>query len=176
MSDWPSYVEACKNCTGEPSRYAHGSGEYCNRCYRLRKHIKDVQGWDRNRRETLKRIPKHGMYDPAVGYRDSTALINDDDTDEQFEICRKKNIRQLRERLALLHHREAIRRREVSVTGGDLEDKFRELLHLIRRKVSYPNYGTYLSTQFDEQRRRVIYALLEEIIEQAPWQGVRGVW
>jgi hypothetical protein len=175
MSDWPPHVDACKNCTGDPGRYAHGSGEYCNRCYRLLKHVKEVQGWDRSRRETLKRIPKNGI----VG---SAGLINDHDTDEQFEICRQKNINQLRARLAILRRREEIRRHEVEVTGLDLEQKFGEILRLIRpkavyqRKVSFPHYASYLADQFDEPHRRVIYSLLEEIIEQAPWQGVRGVW
>jgi hypothetical protein len=135
----------------------------------LLKHIRDVRGWDRSRRDTLKRIPKNG----TVG---STGLINDNDSDEQFEVCRRKNIERLEARLALLRYREQVRRRELEVTGSALEDKFRDLLGLIRRGVSYPYYGDWLETQFSEAQRRIIYALLEGIIEQSPWQGVRGVW
>jgi hypothetical protein len=60
MSDRPAYVEACKNCTGEPSRYAYGARGYCNHCYRIIKYIEDVRDWNRSCHATLKRIPKDG--------------------------------------------------------------------------------------------------------------------
>jgi len=31
--------------------------------------------------------------------------------------------------------------------------------------------ASYLSEKFDERERRVIYALLEQILEQRPWRG-----
>jgi hypothetical protein len=172
MSDWPRHVEACKECTGEPGRYAHGSGEYCNRCYRLLKYIKDVQGWDRNRRESLKHIPKHGTVGSNTTYRDSTTLLYDCIPDEEFEAVREKTIVILKKRLALLRYREEIRRHEIEVTGLRLEEKFAEVLHLVRRSGSFPRYASYLTDEFDERQRQIIYALLEEIIEQVPWQGV----
>jgi hypothetical protein len=172
MSDWPEHIEACKNCTGEPSRYAHGARGYCNRCYRVIKHIEDVQAWNRSRRETLKRIPKDGMFDPAVGYSKSTRLSTDSLTDQEFEIYRKEHIRQLKRRLGLLRYREEIRRHEVPVDAWSLEQKFAELLHLIRPKAECPRNASYLNRHFNETERRVIYALLEEIIEQAPWGGI----
>jgi hypothetical protein len=181
MSEWPPHVEACKNCTGESVRYAHGSGEYCNRCYNLLKRIKDVQGWDRSRPETLKWIPIYKTYG-ADGRPNSSVLFTNSLTDNQFEACRKNYIRKIEARLVLLRYREEIRRHEVEVNGLKLEETFSEILRLIRPtafyqgKVSFPSYANYLADQFDEPQRRVIYALLEEVIEQVPWQGVRGVW
>jgi len=172
MSDWPAYVEACKNCTGEPSRYAYGARGYCTHCYRIIKYIEDVRDWNRGCHATLKRIPKDGSFNPAVGYSKSTRLMTDSFTDEQFEICREEHIRQLERRLDLFRYREEIRRHEVPVDALSLEQKFAELLHLIRRKAEYPRNASYLNAHFNEAERRVIYALLEEIIEQAPWHGI----
>jgi hypothetical protein len=173
MADWPRHVEACVNCSGEPSRHAYGALGYCNRCYRLIRHIKEIKAWDRSRRETLKRLPKDGMFDPAVEtYRTSNRLLTDSFTDDEFEICRMEYIRQLKRRLALLHYREKIRRREVEVTPLDIEHKFAELLKLIRPKAQYPQNANCINRHFNEAERWVLFALLEEVIEQAPWKGV----
>lgn len=179
MSGWPWAIKACKNCTGGPLHHTYGARGYCNRCYRVIRHIERVKAWDRNRRETLRGIPK-SSYDSAVGYRNSTVLITDGDiyTDEEFEHCRKRHIDQLEKRLALLLEREKIRRLEVEVTGQHLEEKFSKLLRLIRPSAEYQRYSIYryLDDKFNEAQRRFIYAQLEEIIEQAPWPGVRGAW
>jgi hypothetical protein len=172
MSGWPLDIKMCKNCKGEPSRYAYRARGYCSRCYRLIRHIEKVQAWDRSRRETLKKPPKDGMFDPAVGYGRSNRLITDGFTQVQFEVCRTETIRQLEDRLALLRHREEIRRLDLPVDGLSLEQKFAELLHMIQPKAEYPTNASYLNANFNEAERRVIYALLEEIIEQAPWSGV----
>ena len=172
MPLWPSNVEACKNCKGEPSRQAYGARGYCNRCYGLIRHIECAQSWDRSQPETLKRIPKDGMFDPATGYGNSNRLLTDGFTDEQFEACRSETVRQLKRRLALLRRREEIRRLEVPVDGLSLEEKFAELLHIVRRGAQYPTNASFLSAHFGDADRRVIYALLEEILEQAPWEGV----
>jgi hypothetical protein len=172
MTDWPPDIEACKNCTGEPSRYSYGARGCCNRCYRLMKRIDEVRAWNRGYPATLKRIPKDGSFDPAVGYSKSTRLITDGLTEEQFEICREEHIRQLGRRLELLRSQEEIRRHEVPVDAWSLEQKFAQLLRLIRRKAEYPHNASYLNMHFSESERRVIYALLEEIIEQAPWHGI----
>src|SRR5208282_109747 len=156
------------NCTGEPVRYPYGARGHCNRCYRLIKRIEDVQLWNRGDRATLKGVTKHGMFDPAVGYRKSTRLTTDGLTDQQFEVFRAEHIGQLKHRLALLRHREEIRRHEVPVDALSLEQKFAEVLHLVRKNAKYPMNASYLADYFDEDKRRVIYALLEEIIEQAP--------
>jgi hypothetical protein len=136
MSDWPAHVEACKNCTGEPSRYAYGAHGYCNRCYRIKKRIEDVRGWNRSCH--------------ATRYSKSTRL-----TDEQFEICREEHIRELERRLDLFRDREEIRRHEVPVDALSLEQKFAELLHLIRRKAEYPCNASDLNAHFNEAERRV---------------------
>jgi hypothetical protein len=172
MADWRSDIEVCRNCTGGSVRYSYGARGYCGRCYRLIKRIEDVRAWKRSRPATLKRIPKDGSFDPAVGYNKSTRLITDGFTDEQFEICREEYTRQLERRLELLRHQEEIRRHEVPVDAWTLERKFAQILRLIRPKAEYPLNASYLNMHFDEATRRVIYALLEEIIEHAPWRGV----
>ena len=158
MSHWPRNIECCVNCTGDASSYTYGARGYCNRCYRILIHIAQVQAWDRTHRETLK---------------GSTRLLTDIYADDEFEICRAEHIRQLTRRLTVLRHREEIRRHEVEVSPLDLEYQFAELLRLIRRKSQYPRNASYLNTHFNENERRVIYGLSEEIIEQAPWRGIQ---
>ncbi len=172
MSEWPRHVAACKSCTGEPTQYAYGARDYCSRCYRLIRHIEHARAWNTSRRETLKKLPKDGMFNPAVGYSKSTRLMVDSWTPEQFEICRTETIRQLENRLTKLKYREQIRRHEMPVDALSLEEKFGELLRIIRRKAEYPRNASYLAQHFNEGERRIIYALLEEIIEQAPWKGI----
>jgi hypothetical protein len=127
-----------------------------------------VRGWDPNRRETLKRIPRSGMR-PAPPGRE---LITDGYSCEEFETCRQNCIKQLKRRLELFRRREEIHRREFPVSALGLEEKFAELLRIVRPKAEYPRNATYLGSIFGEPERRVIYALLEEIIEQRPWKGL----
>jgi hypothetical protein len=103
MSDKP---KACKNCTGPFSSLGRSAKGYCHRCYRVMRYIEEVQAWDRSRRESLKRIPKDGAFDPAVGYSKSTGLITDSRTAEEFEIIRREHIRQLKLHLSVLRHRQ----------------------------------------------------------------------
>jgi len=170
VTGWPINVEACANCTG--TEYAYRGRGYCSRCYYLIRYIEDVDAWDRSRRDTLKHIAKDGVFDPAIGYRNSTQLITDSLTDDEFARYQKRVIRQLRRRLHLLRHREEIRRREIPVSALMLERKFAELLRLVRRSAQYPRNASHLNFHFNDGERRIIYALLEEIIEQAPWRGI----
>ncbi len=172
MSGWPRGIHQCKNCACEASINAHGGRGYCGRCYYIMRYIEDVQRWDRGRRETLKRLPKNGMFRPETGYRQSKSLITDNFSDEQFERCRKEHIRQLTRRLTIYRNREEIRQLAMPVSALDLEGKFAEVMHLVRRRAAYPQHANYLSEHFDETQRRVLYSLLEEIIEQAPWDGI----
>jgi hypothetical protein len=174
MAGWPEDAESCRNCTGSPDRYAHGANGYCSRCCRLLRRIKNVKAWDRHRPYTLKgMIPKDGMFNPAVEtYRTSKRLLTDRYTDDEFEVVRKEYIRQYEARLNLLRYREEVRRLEFPVDALQLEQQFARLLRLIRRKAAYPMNASYLNSHFNETERRVIYALLEEIMEQAPWQGI----
>jgi hypothetical protein len=176
VTDWPEHLEACASCTGTSSLYTYGARGYCNRCYRIIRRIETVQAWNRNRPETLNGIAKSGMFDADTG--ESTGLCTDLLTDEQFEIYRKEIIRQLKGRLTRLHRREEIRRHEMPVDALALEHKFGELLRLIRRKADYPRNASYLNKHFTEMERRVIVALLEEIIEQHSWRGIEWsrVW
>jgi hypothetical protein len=176
VTDWPEHREACANCTGTPSLYTYGARGYCNRCYRIIRRIEIVQAWNRSRPETLKGVGKSGMIDTATG--ESTGLVTDVLTDEQFEIYRTEIIIQLKRRFSLLQHREEIRRCEVPVDALSLEYKFAELLRLVRRKADYPRNASYLNKHFNETERRVIFGLLEEIIEQDSWRGIEWwrVW
>jgi hypothetical protein len=168
MRQWPKGVEACSRCTGSADRYAHGSGRYCSRCYRLLRRIKRAEGWNQARRETLVGIAKSGMY-PA-GQPDSPlrGLETDPFSEEQFQKYRRSEIRQCEERLDNLRLREAIRRHQIPVEDLDLENKFRELLRLIRPKARYPDNANCFNRYFNQEQKRVLYALLEEVIEQAP--------
>ena len=98
--------------------------------------------------------------------------MTDHYNDDEFEIVRQQYIRQYRARLNLFRHREEIRRREMPVDALQLEEQFSRLLHLIRPKAKYPMNANMLGQHFDEAQRRVIYALVEEIIEKAPWNGI----
>jgi hypothetical protein len=174
MADWPEDAESCRNCKGSPDRYSHGANGYCSRCYRLLRRIEHVKAWDRHRLFTLKgMIPKDGMFDPAVEtYRTSKRLLTDNYTDDEFEVVRKEYIRQYEARLRLLRHREEARRQEFPVDPLQLEHQFARLLHFIRPKATYPMNASFLNHHFNEAERRVIYALLEEIIKLALWQGI----
>jgi hypothetical protein len=163
---WPKHIHACVNCTGTHNVYRRRG--YCTRCYYVIKYIEDVQGWDRNNRGTLKHIPKRSER-PLVSGRE---LQTDGYSDEEFEICRQNCIEQLKRRLDQLHRREVIRRHEQPVRALDLKEKFAELLRMVRPKTEYPCNATYLASYFGETERRVIYALLEEIIEKIPWHGI----
>jgi hypothetical protein len=163
---WPTHVHACANCTGR--EHAYGARGYCSRCYRLIKLLEDVKCWNLTNRKTLRRIPKSGTR-PLLPGRE---LITDGYSAEQFETYRQNCIDKLKRRLDLFRRREEIRRLEVPVSGLDLEYKFAELLRLVRPRADYPRIATYLAHHFDGTQRRVIYALLEEIVEQTPWRGI----
>jgi hypothetical protein len=171
MASWPIDAEGCRNCTGSPDRYAHGASGYCNRCYRLLRQIERVKRWDRAYPDTLKGIPKSGIVDFETG--PTARLLTDNYDNDEFEIVRQEYIRQYRARLKLLCHREQVRRHEFAVSALQLEEKFGQFLRLIRPRASYPRNASYINDNFNEAERRVIYGLLEEILEQAPWNGVQ---
>jgi len=107
----------CWNCTCDFSRRAYRARGYCNSCYHLIRFIEDVENWDMNVRQTLlngDRIPKLSS--------SSNFLIIDDYSPADFELCRQNTLRQLRQRLDQLREREHIRRREIPVSGEDLEN------------------------------------------------------
>jgi hypothetical protein len=113
-----------------------------------------------------------------AGTNESTGLCTDHLTDQQFEIYRHEILQQLKQRLRRLHHREEIRRHEIPVDALTLEYKFGELCRLVRPRAEYPRNASYLNKHFNEEERRIIFALLEEIIEQHYWRGIQwsGVW
>jgi hypothetical protein len=173
MSAWPKNREACANCTCTAGTFSYRARGYCSRCYNVIRQIRDIEAWDRKYPETLKHVPKDGIINSASETHATTSrLITDTFTDEKFETCREGCIKQLRQRLVVLRHREEIRRCEIEVKPLDLEHKFAELLKLIRPKAEYPRNASYINQNFNEKERRVIYALLEGVIEQAPWPGI----
>jgi hypothetical protein len=157
MSKWPRGVDGCKKCTGDSRFHAYGAKGVCRRCYAIEQRIEQVRRWNQNERDTL------------IGFSDSPAFNS---TDEEFEINRDETIRQLHCRLKLLRRREEIRRCEIPIEPLDLENKFLQLQHLVRRKAKYLSHASYLADHFDPGQRRVLYALLEEIIESVPWRGI----
>jgi hypothetical protein len=100
-------------------------------------------------------------------------LATDGLTPEQFERFRAEHVRQLEARLDLLRRREQIRRHEFPVSGLDVEDKLKQILgrlHGVRRQnlTDYPQNANEVNDNFNDSQRRVLYALLEEIIEAQP--------
>ncbi len=96
----------------------------------------------------------------------------DNFTEEKFEIFRKECIRQFRERLGYLRLRQEMRDGVRHVKPLDLEYKFAKLLREIRPKTLYPRNASYLATHFDQEERRVIYGLLDDIEDHVRWKGI----
>jgi hypothetical protein len=168
MSKWPRNVGTCMTCTGSADRYAYGSGGNCRRCYVRLKRIKEAQGWDRNNQASLKGFPDSLRYLVQQPEPPRVALVPDEVNAAEFQAYQKSFVQRQRLQLNTLRRREEIRRLEIKVEPLDLEYKFAEVLHLLRPKAQYPKYASLLADQFDEAQRRLIYALLEEIIEQVP--------
>jgi hypothetical protein len=151
-------LKPAKNCTGDRSRYACGARGYCSRCYRVIKRIENIQAWNRSSRDALvEAVPEPGSGEPAIIYTGLTldTLTEEDKefarkvrcgdlaeiaslTDAALKIHKRECICQLRSHLNVLRHREAIRRYEVRVTPLKLEQKFAELLRLVRPSTQYP--------------------------------------
>jgi hypothetical protein len=55
--------------------------------------------------------------------------------------------------------------------GIDLEQKFSRLLHAVRLKAKLSSEAHFLIETFNEEQRRALYTLLDEIEEQIPWRG-----
>lgn len=182
MSVWPKNVEACATCTGSPERYSHGARGNCVRCNTVLRYIRDVKAWDRNKPETLKHIPDAGwrveLHDRSKPQFIKTGrLLTTSYSAEQFEKIQREYIRQLEGRLATFRLREQIRRYEFPVQGLEIEEKFKQLLAAMsgvprRAKGNYPANASYINSRFDEIQRRVLYALLEELLECVRWRGV----
>ena len=182
MSNWPKNIDACVSCTGSADRYPHGARGNCARCNDILRHIRHVKAWDRNRPETLKHIPDDGTRIQSAQrsgpkFIKTGRLMTVAFSAAQFEKVRAEYLRQLERRLALFRSREEIRRLEFPVRGLEVEEKFQQLLALMRGvrrrdRVAYPQNASYINHHFDAAQRRVLYALLEEVIELVPWRGI----
>lgn len=182
MSDWPKGVDGCLTCTGSADTYRHGARGHCTRCNDLLLYIRQVKAWDQSKPATLKHIPDGGGRVASNGrtgprFIKTGLRMTDAYSAAQFEKVRAEYIRQLESRLALFRLRELIRRREFPVSGLDVEDKFKQLLGLMRGtrrrdRANYPHSASHISHHFNAAQRRILYALLEAIIELVPWRGV----
>jgi hypothetical protein len=178
MSDWPKGVEACQRCTGSAHRYRHGARGNCVRCNDILKYLRHVAAWDMRKPDTLKGISDDGMrvesnQKTTNRYNKPGRLVTNSLTPEQFERFRAEHARQLEARLNLLRTREQIRRHEFPVSGLDIEDKLKQILGRMHRVRSqnlsdYPQNANEVNNNFGDRQRRVLYALLEEIIEAPP--------
>jgi hypothetical protein len=121
--------------------------------------MEKIRRWKWEDPSSLDGFPKSNM-----------SIVN---TKERFEIVRAAFLRQLGRRLTVLQHREEIRRHEVPVDGLSLEAQFGRVLKLIRPGARQPMNASYLSENFNEQERRIIHALLEQMIERKPWRGIQ---
>ena len=160
---------SCKNCGCEPDIRAHGGRGHCTRCYPLVRRIAEVKAWRRESPETLKGIPKNGETNRAG---EGFGLITDGFSDEKFEIFRKEHLRQFKKRLGYLRIRQEMRKGIRPVEPLDLEHKFGKLLHFVKSKAQYPHNASYLAAHFDQEHRRVVYGLLDDIEDHIRWHGV----
>jgi hypothetical protein len=160
-STWPASCDRCRNCKCGPTRRAYGSHGYCRLCYRMIKAIAALKAWDRAKPETFDRVPKSAQSDS----------VRSDFSEEEFEMWRADHIRQAEARSECLRFREEKRRGEVAVDGIDLEQKFSRLLHAVRLKAKLSSMAHFLIETFNEEQRRALYMLLDEIEEQIPWRG-----
>jgi hypothetical protein len=123
--------------------------------------IPALKAWDRAKPRTFDGVPKSAQSDSVRSYF----------SEEEFEMWRADHIRQAEARLEWLRSREEKRRGEVTVNGADLEQKFTRLLHAVRRKAKLSSKAKCLIEIFNEEQRRALYTLLDEIEEQIPWRG-----
>lgn len=62
--------------------------------------------------------------------------------------------------------REQYRRLEIPVSGYNIEEKIDEIARMIRRESRQYHHANYLTDNFNENQRRILYALLCEITEK----------
>ena len=160
-STWPASCNRCQNCGCEPTRRAYGRRDYCGLCRSMIEAIAALKAWDRAKPGTFDRVPKSAQSDS----------VRNSFSEEEFEIWRADHIRQAEARLERLRSSEEKRRGEVVVDGADLEQKLTRLLHAIRRKAKLTSRAKCLIEIFNEEQRRALFTLLDEIEEQIPWRG-----
>jgi hypothetical protein len=156
---WPEKYQHCANCHCEPEHRSHGGRGHCSRCYRLVKGIETAKAWDQTRPET---------------YDDEPMLDVWKDKHKAFSVAKAEYIRQIKSRLGYLRTRNELRTGIREVTGLTIEYKFATLLRFLRPKALYPRNASYINRHFNEEERRVLYGLLDEIEEHIPWEGI--VW
>lgn len=160
-STWPASCNQCRNCGCGPTRRAYGRRAYCGLCYSMIEAISALRAWDRANPRTFDRVPKSAQSNSVGSYF----------SEKEFEMWRAEHIRQAEARLEWLRSREEKRRGEVAVDEADLEQKFTRLLHAVRRKAMLSSKVKCLIEIFNDEQRRALYTLLDEIEEQIPWRG-----
>ena len=169
MSAWPERYEQCRNCDCPPEHRAYGGRGYCRLCYYLVRRIELAKNWNRARPETLRGIASGPVVDPVT--RKAAGFLTDGFSDEEFENLRSEYIRQAKARMRYLRTREDFRSGAQSVDPLDIEYKFARLLHFLRPKAQYPRNASHIARHFNQEQRRVLYGLLDEIEEHMPWEG-----
>jgi hypothetical protein len=120
--------------------------------------LKDVEAWNIERHETLKHISR-ACFGPVCPH-----------SKEEFAKHKSSYILELNTELKYLRRREAARR-DASLTDGlTIEKKLGSILDLLRWKVRDRNVfhgvATSIDHCFDEEQRRMLFVLLDDIEDQ----------
>jgi hypothetical protein len=162
---------SCKSC-GCPSyrrrRFRRG---YCGKCEDLPRRLREVEAWDFDKPQTLKRIPRVRV-SPTSKYRRpvddplSYPITYDLNRDE-FAIWKDEHIRQLDQHLSRLRICEEERKGQ-HLDGLTLERKFAAIQRAIAPKEPYPSNASAIRHKFNDEQLRFLYCLLDDIEEPVP--------
>lgn len=152
--DWSKKYDKCINCG--TVRFRHKSRGYCTRCYTPIKKLKDVEKWNFEKPETLISYPKEPTFQ----------------REEVFHKIKKGFNKQYNRRLDELKYNEEYLKRDI--TGHDLEFKIREVAKLCGVDGSLLFYGkaNSFNSDFNDNQRKLLYKLLQSIIENKKWKGI----
>jgi hypothetical protein len=155
---WPDKYRQCENCGCAPTFRRYGNRGYCSPCNGMVKRIAELRSWDPTRPTVIQGC----LLKPSVV---------DHYGEDEIEIIRQEYIRQGEERLSDLRMRNSMRKGEVPVDGVALRDEFARVLGAVRQKSQPSLHADYLAEVFGEEQRRVLFIVLDDIIEQILWRG-----
>jgi hypothetical protein len=153
---WPVKYKNCQNCGCDSERRSYGANGYCNRCNSLIKRIKERENWNRTTAKFLSQADQNRL------------------TDKEFEHWRKIDIQQLKTQLQSLKDQEDRRQGRTLIGGYEIEMQLAFLMRHIQRgrvynrKVTYPQYASYIESCFNSEQIRVLYELLNNVTEHIP--------
>ncbi|MGB9366953.1 MAG: hypothetical protein WCE79_13180 [Xanthobacteraceae bacterium] len=134
--------------------------------------VRCAEIWNRQKPETLKRLPSTSSYsrDVILAGLDRRSL-----SEEEFERFRFECVRQYRKELDRLRQREQSRHRRV--TGWDIERQI-TFAHLhIRPKATrnpFHGIGRNVEDKLDREQLSFVYGLLLDLLDHVPWKGIDG--